>query len=159
MAALPSRSKATSSQYHQEGSTGAQPSGRKMKVTLLPAINSEWVPQLLKDCAPETTGHLSQLLTVDAMKHHIPSTQSTSGRPGYFFLSLWRFCGELIWEGWEKKRVTLLIFAEAVSRALMGFKQSILQHWEELWWKPLFCKMLERWASCQGVLTDGCQSG
>lgn len=68
MAALPSRSKATSSQYHQKGSTGAQPSGRKMKVTLLPAIDSERVPQFLKDCDPETTGRLSPFFTVDSMK-------------------------------------------------------------------------------------------
>lgn len=88
MAALPSRSKATSSQYHQEGSTGAQPSGRKTKVTLLPAIDSERVPQFLKDCVPETAGHLSQLLTVDSMKHHVPSTCSMSRRPGYFFVPL-----------------------------------------------------------------------
>lgn len=83
VAALPSRSKATSSQYHQEGSAGAQPSGKKMKVTLLLAIASERVPQFHKDCDPETTGHLSPFFTVDGMKHHVPGT-CTSGRPGYF---------------------------------------------------------------------------
>lgn len=112
--------------------------------------DSEQVPQFLKDCALETTGHLSSFFTSDSMKHNIPGICRTSERPGYFFLSLWRFCGEPIWEGWQKKRATLLIFAEAVSRALVWFKQSILQHWEELWGKPHSCKMLEKWTSCQG---------
>lgn len=122
--------------YHHDRSNGSQPSGRKMQVKLLLATDGEQIPQFLQDCVLKTVSHWSQLLTVDNVKHHIPGTHSMSGRLGYS-LSLWRFFVELISERWEKKRVSLLIYAEAVSRALIGFKQSILQHWEELWWKQL----------------------
>lgn len=108
---------------------------------------SRTVPQRL--LVTEANFWLQQWDNVDNVKCHVPGTHSTSGRLGYF-LFLWRFFGELISEGWEKTRVTLLIFVETVSRALIGFKQSFLQHWEELWWKQL-----ERWAAVWGSLLMG----
>lgn len=84
---------------------------------------SRTVPQRL--LVTEANFWLQQRDNINDRKHHFQAP--TSGRLGYF-LCLWRFFGELISEGWAKKRVTLLIFAEAVSRALIGFKQSILNN-------------------------------
>lgn len=125
--------------YHQDRSTGS-----KMQVKLLLATDSgSWrIWDLLRLLVTEANFWLQQC---DNVKHHLSGTHSTSRRLGY--LSLWRSFGKLISELWEKKKITLLIFAEAVSKALTGFKQPILQHWEELWWKQL-----ERWAAVWGSL-------
>lgn len=62
-------------------------SGKKTKITLLMAVSSRRVPQFLKDCAPQNTIHLNQLLTADGMKHCTPKTCSMFGRPGWLFSS------------------------------------------------------------------------
>jgi len=64
----------------------AQPSSRKMEVTLLPVIDSTRVLPFLKDCDPQTTGHLSPFFAIDGMKHHGPGTRSTSGRASLLLL-------------------------------------------------------------------------